>query len=34
MPTPIESMRIVSAKLEKLNLPFAFVGGAVIVLRW
>lgn len=32
MPTPIESMRIVSAKLEKLNLPFAFVGGAVIVL--
>ena len=30
MPTPLESMRIVARRLEPLNVPFAFVGGAVV----
>jgi predicted nucleotidyltransferase len=32
MPTPLESMRIVAARLQALDLPFAFVGGAVVCL--
>lgn len=30
MPTPLESMRIVAARLRGLDVPFAFVGGAVV----
>src|SRR6266404_2700250 len=30
MPAPLESMRIVAERLEPLNIPFAFVGGAVM----
>lgn len=32
MPTPREEMRIVARRLEPLNVPFAFVGGAVMCL--
>src|ERR1043166_3946756 len=32
MPTPIESMRIVAERLVPLNVPFVFVGGAVMPL--
>jgi predicted nucleotidyltransferase len=32
MPTPLEEMRIVARRLEPLNVPFAFVGGAVMCL--
>jgi hypothetical protein len=32
MPTPLEEMRIVAKRLEPLNVPFAFVGGAVMCL--
>jgi len=32
MPTPIESMRIVARRLAPLNVPFVFVGGAVMPL--
>jgi len=32
MPSPIESMRIVAKRLEPLDVPFAFVGGAVVCL--
>lgn len=30
MPTPREEMRIVAVRLQALNVPFAFVGGAVM----
>ncbi len=30
MPTPIEAMRIVAKRLQSIDVPFAFVGGAVI----
>jgi predicted nucleotidyltransferase len=30
MPTPLESMRIVAARLQAADVPFAFVGGAVV----
>jgi len=32
MPTPREEMRIVAERLKPLNVPFAFVGGAVMCL--
>jgi hypothetical protein len=32
MPTPLEEMRIVAARLQPLEVPFAFVGGAVVCL--
>jgi predicted nucleotidyltransferase len=32
MPTPLESMRIVARRLEPLNIPFAFLGGAAVCL--
>ncbi len=32
MPAPLEEMRIVARRLEPLNVPFAFVGGAVLCL--
>jgi hypothetical protein len=32
MPTPLESMRIVARRLEPLNTPFAFLGGAAVCL--
>lgn len=32
MPTPLEEMRIVARRLEPLDVPFAFVGGAVMCL--
>ena len=32
MPPPLESMRIVARRLEPLNIPFAFLGGAVVCL--
>ncbi len=32
MPTPVESMRIVAKRLTPLNVPFVFVGGAVMAL--
>jgi hypothetical protein len=32
MPTPIESMRLVARRLVPLNVPFVFVGGAVMPL--
>ncbi|MDR3409988.1 MAG: hypothetical protein P4L87_03420 [Formivibrio sp.] len=32
MPTPLEEMRIVARRLEPLNVPFAFIGGAVMCL--
>ena len=32
MPTPLEEMRIVAKKLQPLDTPFAFVGGAVMCL--
>jgi hypothetical protein len=30
MPSPLESMRIVARRLQPLEMPFAFVGGAVM----
>jgi len=30
MPTTLESMRIVAARLQAADVPFAFVGGAVV----
>jgi predicted nucleotidyltransferase len=30
MPTPLEAMRIVARRLEPLNVPFAFMGGAAV----
>lgn len=30
MPTPREEMRVVSARLKRIGIPFAFVGGAVM----
>src|SRR5277367_2717134 len=30
MPTPIEAMRIVATRLQEIDVPFAFVGGAVV----
>jgi predicted nucleotidyltransferase len=32
MPTPLEEMRIVATRLQPLEVPFAFVGGAVMCL--
>ena len=32
MPTPIEAMRIVAGRLQALDIPFAFVGGAVVAV--
>jgi predicted nucleotidyltransferase len=32
MPTPLEEMRIVAKRLQPLDVPFAFVGGAVMCL--
>src|SRR5581483_5170708 len=32
MPTPLESIRIVARRLDPLNVPYAFVGGAVVCL--
>jgi predicted nucleotidyltransferase len=32
MPTPIEAMRIVATRLQAIEVPFAFVGGAVVAV--
>ena len=32
MPTPIEAMRIVAKRLQTIDVPFAFVGGAVVAV--
>ena len=32
MPAPLEEMRIVAARLKPLDVPFAFIGGAVVCL--
>lgn len=30
MPTPLEDMRIIARRFQSLNLPYAFVGGAIV----